>query len=766
MLGLMLNGSLAAVASVSHPGALLLTPSTPPASELLGEVLIDGSTSSAAQPRNATTVYCGAEIRVDGVAIKQSDLHGDIQVVRSWDQRLQTFSFSVVLKTPTGPLGSPFRKAGPATCVKTIDIDGILETPTGVHRVPLIRNGIVTSDGRSTGPGGHFETFAGYDAGGRYHRVPATLVLPPGHGTPRGYVVRALLRSMGVTVDRITPGKRCYKPVQATDADGLSLAEEILDTDGRRIMWDRDGAVITPFVGRPTDDERIAFTFDQFDFAADTDVSSEHHGEVITDVTLVGQQQDLVPSACDVEILPQETRERTTYKPVVQAYIQTPGGYAAQPWPGPLLHERLVRIELYERETRCGQVVWERKQVWGWKNLQIPRFEWDSAAGPEGSWVRQQNGTVYTMQGTDAVGDGFGLPVEEFLKLSEEESWHYYNREGFKLAADGSAQFGGVDPKQIHHLILPSSEVRSGDYLGTISRYSAIYAPKSYIKQRVGGGMLPVPWDDIEIENGLEVLGDLTAVEWDAGDPWWVQGMRGNAGEYLRPVGGAVVTHYGDQSGYLRKTIDSKFGWRIIPVTSGSYLYSDGREANTSAEQFGQTSRTEVSYLSTGSSSHMSSTSELNAVSADVKTTTVTGLSGHGPAIGHIDLGDTSPLAGDDGSEQAAARYEDQREIKIRLYAANLELCHLKGPHKGQAPWAEDEEDLLRMARMIIEDSAAADFNGRLAGPNFFVEPCDRLDVEVPSIDLDSDRVRVRRVSYTINAERVTVDVEGKVYGW
>jgi len=152
MLGLMLNGSLAAVASVSHPGALLLTPSTPPASELLGEVLIDGSTSSAAQPRNATTVYCGAEIRVDGVAIKQSDLHGDIQVVRSWDQRLQTFSFSVVLKTPTGPLGSPFRKAGPATCVKTIDIDGILETPTGVHRVPLIRNGIVTSDGRSTGP--------------------------------------------------------------------------------------------------------------------------------------------------------------------------------------------------------------------------------------------------------------------------------------------------------------------------------------------------------------------------------------------------------------------------------------------------------------------------------------------------------------------------------------------------------------------------------------------------------------------------------------
>lgn len=766
MRGAYLGGSIVVSGSgQALAGNLAVRQDPLPASVLAGSLTVSGALSAAMQPADASTVSCGMEVWVGGVKVSRRDVIQEITVERSLDQRAQTWSFSVALRTPQGPLGSPFVKVGPSTCKQAVDVFGVVRVDGVTHRIPLIVGGIGKQTTRSSGSGGHVEVISGVDRTGRFDRVPATLSLPAGHGTPRGMMVRALQASAGDTLERLTPGPPCYKPLSATDADWMALGEEIVDTDGQVLMRDRSGALVNPVAGRPDDDEPIAFRFKSADFLKEVEITSSHPGDVITECTLTGQEQLVSePGVCEVVLEPQEDEVRAPYAPRTVPFAQGTGGYSATGLIDGEASERVTSLTIFERETRCGVVVWERKRVWGYLNPQVARYRWDNTVG-DGAWARL--GGCFVPNSIDDQEPALGFNVEQFIKLSDEETWHFYNRAGFRLQAAWPGP-GNVPMACMDGLLGPtSSETREGDYLGSASRSSAVYVPRAALKDRTSGAVGD-PWDAISPIPNVRVLGDYTAIDLAANLPWIPQGVVHVDGEMLHPVSISVTTHHGDAAGILRKAVETTFGWRVTSSPGGRYFYSDETVSNDPTESWGFTGSKTTRYISTGASSH---TEEWETVSQDGSVSRSgsgrsSGQPGYGPAIAMMDITGTSPLAGEEGSVPMEARKENTRIIKASIQSTTLLQCHLPLPHKAAAPWAETESELVEMCKRVIENSCAADVSGRLAGANFAIEPGMRIAWEHPPIDLNCERVRVRRVRWTASPRRVTVDLEGKAYAW
>lgn len=733
---------------------VLATESSEPDSELTFSVDSDGAVDSLAQPRTVAPVTAGIEIRVDGVAVPLGSLLGGWTVTRSLDQQLQTWSFSVVLDTPTGPLGTPWSKSGPPTCLKTIDIDGVLDG----YLVPLITGGISDNSTRSADGNGYVESLNGVDRGGRFDRKKITLALPPGHGKYRGEVVRSLATKAGETQTLLAQGRRCYKEIQLRDTEWLGTAGELVDVEGRALLWSRDGYLTSRRVSKPlAEDGAAIWSFDERDIDASGGVSVQHNGDVLTDVTLSGAEQT-TRDGCDIKNTTTIITTSAVYTPATPAYHQkTNGTYDANTYdPGSTTDPIVVGKKVIEREERCGALVWERTTEWAWRNPEALRYEWNTGTS---SWDPKD---CYTDDNTDEATPAYALPAEQFLIVSVIESWYFYNHAGFYGENLGTY---GLWFSSTQHV--SGVEAREGDYLGSITQTSVPYAPRAAVKDRI---LASTAWEDEDYANGLDVLGDGQALYTGALSPWSIPGYQPGDVQ-LFGVQRVYETHRGDPAnGFTTEVSKVSEGWLAVPRSGGLYLYGDGMESADSTEIWRYVGRETEVYLPVGDAAHTRILSGYDWRGELVTAEKEEGAQGYGPALPRLNLGESNPDEyADDAEYQAAlknARRGEVVPISAHVTAPDLAVCHPEHKVVSTMPWAETQDELEQIARRMIADSAAATVTVNLVGPNFFISEGDVVHVTVRPIGLDHD---LRLVSVSWNSDEfgnVSCSFTGRLYGW
>lgn len=756
-------------------------------SELDAEFTSDAAAEAAARPRDLTPSVVGFELRVDGVALDLADCTGGWSVSRSLDQRLQTWQVEFVLNDEDGPLGNPFDVLGPPTCLKTVDLYGVYLISGAKVAVPLIVGGIADMTTRTGSLGGYIESMSGVDRGGRHDRKVVTLVLQPGHGLPRGRVVRELAKEAGETQYLLDDGRLCTKEVQVVDGDWTSVAAELMDTEGRALLWNRDGYLTNPKRGRPVG-ETSTWELTEADFDASSGVSVSHMADILTDVTLTGWQQ-IARDGCDREEKTTETEVRTIYAPYRQGYTQTIGGYAATS-PGEAAKLRRYSLVVQESESICNTVVFERTRRFGWRNWEVLRYQWD---GTDDEWDKL---TCYTDENSDGSAPGYSYLDERWSLLERVDTRYYYDRSGFRLDSNrniytgtSTSSLGGVAPGLWNAPPIDWVAYGRGDgggnvtdnnfYLGRIIETWQPYRIEGHIKER---GQASDPFPD-EPDNGSSVYGDGRA-DGSGGTAWFFQpgawaaleegavsGVSGSTGEGLMLVGVDVQASYDElDGGWVTREVTDRFRWFRDRTETGLFFYaSDGTASNYENEQFEWVTRETTTYTPLDEATHVKQVSTANSVGAVVNVVTETGLEGYGPALPRLDLeelsGDGYETGEQDEFARSAAR-KSTKQIKVQVIATGLETCHTKGVLKTEMPWAEDEDELVEIAERMIADSAAATISATLAGCNYFVEPGQLHRWKFRPIGLDHD-IRITSVTWSGSVGgRATCTVEGKVYGW
>jgi hypothetical protein len=762
---------IAAVVSTAELAVIVnARESSPLDSELALSFTSDATAAIMARPKTTTPQCVALIIKVDGTDVALSDVIGGVSVSRSYDQRLQSWKFSVALRDPLGPFGSPFNHAGPALCKRQIDFYGAYLTSTGLHVIPLIRGGVVDASSRQASSSGFTEDFQGVDRGGRFDQKTATLVLPPGHGLARGAVIRRLAREAGETQTALEGTARMLKEVQVVDGDWLSIAAEIEEVENRRVLWNADGYLSNPRVGRPRSGERLDFDFVEADFLSMDEVQVDSKADILTDVTLTGVQQLPRPTdACGDESVPTSVETiASTYTLAVPAFSQSTGGvYTPQSPMSPQENVR-TRLILHEQTTRCGTLVWERTTTWTLTNPLAGRFVWDGGAH---EWDHL---ACFTDSGSDDDSPAVQYYRELFRKTEVSETWYYYNRERFRRG-------DLVDPNVYAPLHAENGVVGTGAdeagaqlgfYLGSVTRKSAVYAPRAAVKTRdIGAGYPYDSWDTIEPSGGLEVFGDKSAWDTSPSLPWNVGGLDVagsiSKGEALIPVSEVVECQFASDAGFLELTLATTFSWGARRGSAN--LFGDGNMYSEDRESWRQMGTEENLYIKSGENLYTVVTSHTGIDGTPGDTTVSRGQAGAGPAIGKMEVQETSAATYDSTAEQTAsqtnARRSDTKQIKVQVIAAGLEDCHEKGILKTEEPWAEDENELEAMAKAFIEDSAA--LTVRFTRPaDFFLRECQVGHLRHVPIDLD-DNARIKSVTWDKSpGSPLTTKVEALVYVW
>jgi hypothetical protein len=713
----------------------------------------DATASEAARPRGDEMQQAGFEIVINGSVLDLSKVVGTISVSRSYDERLQQCGFTVALTSPTEPLGNPFVGAGPPTGKKTIDVYGVYVTETGDHRVDLIRGGIADTSDREAGDDGYTESISGVCRGGRFDRQVATLNLPPGHGLPRGRVLKLLAAAAGETQTRLEDGNPTVKEVQVVDGDPFAVAAEQQEVENRRIFWDRQGYLVNPQVGRPRAGEATAWDFEERDYLLGSKYRIRHKADVLTDVTIIGTQQIATEDEDTGDTLTTtETITRAVYVPAQPGYSQSTGGvYTAQTPPdSPKL--RIVRRVRFEQRTRAGVVVHERTQTWGYTNPLAARYEYDTGTQ---AWVPR---AVYTTDSTlGSTEPAYAYPAEIFTTISLTETSHYYDKSGFRrgFIPGATPEEGWLDMPYGSLIDEDGNEVHPqvGYYLGAITRNWAFYAPKRALLERSTALPPPyVPWEDLEPADGTLRMGSEAV-----GQP---------VATFIL-VGETVFNAEGTLDGYKVRERTVRLGYGSPEVSSGKYLYGDGRERRDFEESFLELTAEDVDYLRTAGGTHKKLTTSY-AFGNFALSVEEPGRQGYPPPIERMEVAERNADAYEEGemAELAkVAKRSETRQIKVQVLASELEEHHVKGVLKTTVPWAENEDELEFVGMSLIDESAAADVDFVLPA-NFFVDPCQKIHSRYTALGADHD-MRIRAVRWTkpLNGP-LTTQVEAKLYGW
>ncbi len=761
---------------------ILATEATHLDSELEAEFTSTAGAESAARPRDLTPSVVGFELRVGGTVIALEDSCGSWSVQRSIDQRLQTWQIEFPLADADGVFGSPFDTLGPATCLDEVDLYGVYLVSGAKVLVPLIKGGVADVCSRVADSGGYRETLSGVDRGGRYDRKVVTLILNPGHGLPRGYVVRELAQQAGETQHVLTPGRSCTKEVQVVDGDWLSVASELMDTEGRGLLWDRDGYLANPYRSRPSG-ESTTWELVEKDFDASTGVSVQHQADILTDVTLTSWEQ-VTREGCQQVESRTEVEAEGIYQPAQQAYYQEAGGYTGTT-PAAAASLRRVSLIVSESESHCGTVTWERTRQWGWKNWETGRYTWDAVSD---EWDRRD---CYTNDNADEANPGYEYEQERWCLVQQVESWHFYRWDGFGRTTGsvgydldswvgtpylGQLAFWGSVDGTGTPTVEPSTGQNNpyGTYLGSITQTSAPLIVPAHVKDRALTPYPPDAWDDVEFDASTKILGGGSGYNDNPTAPWstWSfvtgTGYSGDAEKFLGATQ-EVVSHLDyDSLGYLQRERRMTWGWWKPELVGATYLYADGTESNDEAATFSVFSRQETIYEPTDEATHSKTTITYNADGQTVVSVQERGLEGAGPQLARLNLPEASSnYEGDEQAEYAAdASRKDTRQIKVQVVATALETCHSKGVLKTEMPWAESEDELVEIAERMIADSAAATISATLAGCNYFVEPGQLHRWKFRPLGLDHD-IRITSVTWAGQVGgKTTCTVEGKVYGW
>lgn len=654
--------------------------------EAIGTLEVDGTTSDAMVPRAGTVQEVGLEVDVNGLAVPLAEVLS-IEVDRDWSRPTQSWGFSMPLAESAARFGSPYDRVGPGMGKQEVDVSGVCRTSTGTHRFPLIRGGLVDNSQRRAGAAGYVEQFNGGDKGARRDRRNVTLVLPPGHGLYRDRIIRDVYALAGETAFRLERMRQAHKEVQLVDAAAPDLPAELAATEGRALFYDRSGALTNPKIGI-RGNKPILLTLEEGDLLLIADVESSHPGDVITDVTLTGTEQVVrePEEACGLETKPpQEVVIFGLYTPWHATYSQGSGCALTDldpvlvPLPDdtPISRTRTTIVE------RCGVVVMEVVEVFGWKRIETARYQYGAAGALNcrGGVFLDSDATVNGSE--PAFAQSFERPD---ILLSRSVTRHYYDKAGFGFSGNH------LTTDSEHKLVTRAGT--TGYRLGSVTTTDAWYQIRKALKVAVPG----TPWEEIDPTNGLLVTGSGEGVA--------------EASEVFRRVGKQVEVVDSDADGYIEAEIVYDYGYTLRPGTG--YQFAGGDTFASQTEAFGLRGWQQTSYLSVlGEGGHVAVTTQFvyDGTSPKVAGGQKESRDGARPAVDRIqpegeDAFDPVLFETDEEREEARnARPTESRQIKVRMSAPSLLATHEPREIKTSLPWAENIEDLAEAAAHIIRQS-------------------------------------------------------------
>lgn len=725
----------------------------------------------------------GFDIYVGGILVDLSEFVGTVSVTRSYDQRLQTWTFEVALDSPNGVFGSPFSCIGPPIGRREVDVYGVYVLLDGSKiSIPLIQDGTVDNSVRSASGEGRFtESFRGVCRGGRFDHVPVTLNLPPGHGLPRGRVMALLAEQAGETNLSIEPGNETNKEVQIVDGDWLGLSQEQQEVENRRVLWDTWAFLTNPKIGMVRVDEVDGFLFEEQDFLSISEVTLEHTAAVITEITLTGNEQ-VTGEVCGDVAQTKDVIERAVYSPYAPAYYFDGADWIANPQSSPTALDRMIRLIRQTVVTRCGVVVYERTDKWEWRNPLVTRRYWNEATE---EWLTVGSGPVYSDDGADdSDAASFRLPIEQFMPIECSETWHYYHQVGYVpsvpvLTAMGRSLFANY-PGLISTTTGKYIGNFSDFYLGSMTATSAILFVRAAIRER--DTSVSQPWDsfdDINPIDQIQTIGSdavsLSPSLPSGAHPGVPSDLSGfivsPRGEDLRPVSLSFRSIYADADGYTTKEVTEVDGWSLREVGQGSYLYGDGRQSEDEAETWIRGhSRSVTDYIPVqGQEATHTRLESQYAHGGFVSSQEHRGQSGLGPPVAQLPKDEVNADAYEGEGEQdelnKPARRNNTRQIKVIVSAPDLLTCHFPNLVKTQVQWAENEDELIEVGKFTIEESAAANLQFTVLA-NFFVREAMSGVARYRPLGLNH-RVRLKSVTHSGPPQGpVLTNCEAKVYGW
>lgn len=684
------------------------------------DAAIDGTAGEMAIPTSLTPQRVAMRVKVDGVEVPE--LHA-CKVTRSRKQNLQTWEITVPIHSGATGYAGDWRGKGTGLCKKRIDVVGVYMTSTGEHEVELISNGIADNEARESRDGA-LVTYQGVDAGGRWDKETADLVIPPGSGLTRDRVVEIAARRAGVTdVSLQASDTQMMHGFQMADANFIPPCQELADVEGRVIQWDRQGNLCWPRYGSYAAVPSVSrWSLTERDFAEGS-VRVTQPGEFATEITVEGDLQPL-QGPCGYTTSRVYITTKSTNPVRAPLFFQEAGSvYTSNPQPNS--HGlRTVRQELFETTRWCGIVVLDRRQVMEFYNPEVARYEWSTI---DSDWITVDG--VYTDDDSDDDSPAYLYRTEKYMVTEEDRTWHYW--------MIPSLEGPTFPPMQPHWLDLGwgLGEVKGWDGLingagwgtvydpvkfnglkiGTMLKSKRWYAVRRHILHRDISVYPLVPWEEIAPDDGTLVLGSKEAAV-------------GNAESYSETD--QIVTILGtDGRGYQTDEDIHSFGYR---ARSGkAYRYGDETDRDESEETEQYTGSVYRKMIGNGDEAHdeVESRDDMNAKT--FSSVQSIGLPSYLPAAERIpDLG---PPSGSDiyvsDAEQSQlykkAYLDKATPITVTVTDDELESCATRGVHKVTSGYLESEDDADWLARWLLDEGSAARFEGDLAGVNFFIEPGD-----------------------------------------
>lgn len=758
--------------------------------ELPCDVEVDDSGHVAAMTANET--IAGLEIEVGGTTFTLQDLIDDVEVSRTLGASIQSFRFTVPLDTPNGPIGNPFDHVGPATCKREVSIFGVYKTPTGTKRIPLITRGTGLSSKRRGGKGGFKETFESLDRGGRLDQQLVNISVPAGSGLPRERVLELAARRAGVTNFQLEPcGPTNKEFVLANSRWVEPCADGLMDVELRKVNWNRDGELANPRFGAPSlhdNVEPVKHHFLERDFHLETDVEIDWSADQITRAKLTGTAP-ILRDSCAVEMVPKRLETKAIYAPRVPGFLQNgDGSFTALDQDLAGADPILTKLDVIERFTKCGTVIYERTLHLAYYNPEAGRYFWDTATH---EW--KPIAAVYA--DLDELGEerAFQDAKEAFRLVGVEEAFHYWLQVGYRYF-ERAWPFGitaGDLSAEISKLSFPATDqleydVNSTGYfigesagikLGTIRRTWGFYAPKSFVKTRSLASFPYPDWNTTESPDNLLVLGNKVGYSTNPtfAGPYAALDYPAQTfaedGETFTLLSAVVETLTSNRENFVTAIDRTLFSWQARE--GKDYLFGDGTERSEPEETFGISGTESELLLPVGDANHDRIVHRYDRDGRELPAQSELGAEGYLPAAEFIDGSQADPgLYADNAEQQALARLAhrtESQDLEVEVIASNLEDCRDVNQYVGVYEHAESDDELERAARAMISESCAAHFSGVLAGANFYVSEGDLFGFRYYPLCGMPERIgRVETVKWGRSSPfaPLLTTLLGKHYGW
>lgn len=764
------------------------------AGDLDCDVLSDAILETAVQIRDSTVQAVDLELWVNGEFVERANVQGDMTVERDYDNVTQGWTFSCPLTTPDGVFGTPFLCIGPPMGRNSIDIKGIYAFPGREVRIPLITDGIVDNSHREASDSGIIENFTGVDRAGRFDGVKITKQFPPGHGLHRGRVGREIMRSAGETQVDFEDGAQMAKEIQIVDGEPFPILAEIFETENRKLLWDSDGYATNPQVGRVRPDEEIRFSFEERDLLRVAAVSLDSIANVVTLVIANGTRQKTQEDCGLVYTTETEFFYESPYTMRRSNYLQATDGSYTTLTPNTPITDDPVLVRKVETRTgkRCDTLVHEVVKVWEMCRIEIPRHRWnDNGSSDPADWTWDAL-ACYT-DDNDGVGGGpaYSDDTEVFRLVSISQTFRFFIAQGYGYLPSGASTGGyngdagvfswadAIDlPPASGYKTYPQIDVPDlaeyGQAIGSVTFFAKLGHIEGAVKER-DTSVYPFPlWEDTPPADNREIWGNGTGV--NSMNSYLsilssgflrTEGVDDSPRAYdtIMPWSISANVFYGDAKQF--QTREDEYSWEWAAPIGDRYYYSEDTKRGEESQSL-RLVRSVIKEYKADKNIHDESETTIDHIEGTTRQRKREGLSGHGPAIERLDQVVVNEDIYEDGEQEDLAKPTKRTEteqVTVTVPFAFFLTCHMPREVTVEFPWAENEDELRKMAEMLAQESAAMPVLFTLPA-HFLIREAHPIHLLYRPFAIDHD-IRVKKVSWKRSPNQpLLTSVEARLYGW